>query len=141
SGALQGESGPSIATEAGFLLPPSSGPGKTGFSIAGIVSQQWDAATLHFNAAVAETREHEPDLFLGVILEGPRAWPVRPVAAPLTEQAHGSARTKSGLVGAIWQAREGLSFDVGLRSGSFGGEPIREVRLGLTWAFSFRKDK
>jgi len=138
-GVLQDESGPSIATEVGFLLPPSRGPGGTGFSVAGILSERWDAATLHFNAALAQTREHATDLFLGAIVEGPHSWTVRPVAEVFTERAHGTARTRSGLVGAIWRARDDLSFDVGLRSGSFGNEPIREIRLGLTWAFSFRK--
>jgi hypothetical protein len=138
-GALQDESGPSVATEAGFLLPPSRGPGRTGFSVAAIVSERWDSATLHVNAALAQTREHETDLFLGAIIEGPYTWTVRPVAEVFTEQTHGAPRTRSGLVGAIWRARDGLSFDVGLRSGSFGNEPIREIRLGLTWAFSFQK--
>ncbi len=138
-GALQGEDGVSVATEYGFLLPPSQGPGKTGFSVAGIASQQWQAATIHLNAALAETREHQPDVFLGAIIEGPSIWIIRPVAEVFAEQAKGSPRTRSHLVGAIWRAREGLSFDFGLRSGSFGSEPIHEVRVGLTWAFSFQK--
>jgi len=140
-GVLQDEAGPSVATEYGVLLPSVHGEHGTGFSIAGIVSQRWEVATVHLNAALARTREHEPDVFLGAILEGPYSWRVRPVAEVFTEQARGSARINSRLVGAIWRVRDGLSFDVGLRSAQAGGEPIHELRLGLTWAFSLKKEQ
>jgi hypothetical protein len=140
-GALQEESGPSIATEYGVLLPSVPGDHGTGFSLAGIVSQRWEAATLHLNAAIARTREHEPDVFLGAIVEGPSAWLVRPVAEVFTERATGSARINSGLVGAIWRVREGLSFDVGLRYAQAGSEPVHELRLGLTWDLSLRRER
>jgi hypothetical protein len=139
-GVLQDAAGPSVATEYGFLLPSINGPHGTGFSAAGIVSQRWESATVHLNAALAMTREHEPDLFLGAILEGPSSWTVRPVAEIFTEQARGGARINSRLVGAIWKVRDGLSFDVGLRSAQGGSEPIHELRLGLTWAFAFKKE-
>jgi hypothetical protein len=139
-GVLQDEEGPSVATEYGVLLPSVHGERGTGFSVAGIVSQRWQAATLHLNAALARTREHEPDVFLGAILEGPYSWPVRPVAEFFTERATGSAQINSRLVGAIWRVRDGLSFDIGLRSAQAGGEPIHELRLGLTWAFSYKKE-
>lgn len=135
-GVLQDESGPSIATEYGLLLPSVNGAKGTGFSVAGIVSQRSEAGTVHFNAAVAQTREHEPDLFLSVILECPYNWAVRPVAEIFTEKPSGSARTKSGLVGAIWRVRDGLSFDTGVRVARDGTEPVHELRLGLTWSFN-----
>jgi hypothetical protein len=140
-GALQDESGPSVATEYGVLLPGVNSEHGTGLSAAGIVSQRWDAATLHLNAALAWTRDHERDVFLGAILEGPHAWRVRPVAEIFTEQARGSARINSGLVGAIWRVRDGLSFDLGVRSAQAGGEATHEFRLGLTWAFSLEEGK
>jgi len=133
-GVLQGEAGPSVAAEYGILLPPIPDGRGSGFSMAGIVSQRWDAATLHLNVALARTREYEPDAFLGAILEGPGAWRVRPAAEIFTERAAGSARVRSRLVGAIWRAGEELSFDVGLRYAQ-GPEPVHEIRLGLTWAF------
>jgi hypothetical protein len=139
-GALQEKEGPSVATEYGVLLPSEHGTHGTGFSVAGIVSQRWNAATVHLNAALARTRQHEPDVFLGAILEGPYSWRVRPVAEVFTEHATGSARINSRLVGAIWRVRDGLSVDAGLRSAQAGGEPIHELRLGLTWAFSFKKE-
>jgi hypothetical protein len=139
-GALQDASGPSVATEYGLLLPEVHGQSGTGASLAGIVSQRWEAGTLHLNAALAHNRDHEPDLFLGAILEGPYAWTVRPVAEIFGEQASGSSRVSSALVGAIWRARDDLTFDFGLRFAHAGDELVREVRLGLTWTFSFNKE-
>ena len=140
-GALQEESGPSVATEYGVLLPAVPGDHGGGFSIAGIVSQRWHAGTVHLNAALARTRQHEPDVFLGAIVEGPSRWTLRPVAEVFTERATGSARINSTLLGAIWSVREGLSFDMGLRYARAGGDPVHELRLGLTWDFSFGKER
>jgi hypothetical protein len=140
-GVLQDRRGASVATEYGVLLPDVHGRSGTGASVAGIVSQRSEWSTLHLNAALAYTREHEPDLFLGAILEGPYAWPVRPVAEVFGEQASGSPRTASQLVGAIWRVRDGLSFDLGVRRAHAGGETTREVRVGLTWTFSMKKER
>src|SRR5713226_9864096 len=129
-GGLQDAAGPSVATEYGVLLPSVHGEKGTGLSVAGIVSERTEAVSVHLNAALAWTREHEPDLFLGAILEGPYAWAVRPVAEVFGEQASGSARITSRLVGAIWRVREDLSFDVGVRRAHDGNETIRELRLG-----------
>jgi hypothetical protein len=139
-GALQEQPGPSVATEYGFLLPSVHGEHGTGFSVAGILSQRTEAVSLHLNGAVAINREHEPDVFVGAILEGPYAWPVRPVAEVFGEQASGSPRLTSRLVGAIWRAGETLSFDVGIRAAHAGGESIRELRLGFTWSIAFKKE-
>jgi hypothetical protein len=140
-GALQDAGGPSVAAEYGILLPEVHGQSGTGASVAGIVSQRWEAGTLHLNTALAWNRAHEPDLFLGAILEGPYSWAVRPVVEVFAEQAAGSSRTTSALVGAIWRAREDLTFDVGLRYAHSGDEAVREVRLGLTWTFSYKKER
>jgi hypothetical protein len=139
-GALQDASGPSVAAEYGILLPEVHGQSGTGASVAGIVSQRWEAGTLHLNAALAWNREHQPDLFLGAILEGPYSWNVRPIAEIFGEQASGGPRTSSALVGAMWRAREDLMLDLGLRFAHSGDELVREVRLGLTWTFSFKKE-
>jgi len=140
-GVLQDEPGVSIATEYGLLLPEVHGAHGTGFSLAGIVSQRWQAATVHLNAVLARTRDHEPDLFLGTIVEGPFAWAVRPVAEVFTERPRDGPHTDSLLVGAIWRVREGLSFDAGVRAAQVGGEAVHEFRLGLTWAFSYRHER
>jgi hypothetical protein len=137
-GVLQHKSGPSIATEYGFLLPAVRGERGTGFSVAGILSQRWEAATLHLNVVTSLTRDHEPDLFLGAILEGPHSWVVRPVAELFVEQGSGHPRLTSRLIGAIWRVRENLSFDVGMRSARTTTESIHEFRVGLTWALSWK---
>lgn len=134
-GSLQDAPGPSFATEYGVLLPSVRGEKGTGLSVAGIASRRSEAVSVHLNAALAWTREHEPDLFLGAILEGPYAWTVRPVAEVFGEQASGSPRTTSALVGAIWRFREDILFDAGIRKAHDGSETIRELRLGLTWTF------
>jgi hypothetical protein len=139
-GALQDAPGPSVAAEYGLLLPEVHGEPGTGASVAGIASQRWTAGTLHLNAALAWNRDHEPDLFLGAILEGPYFWPVRPVAEVFAEQASGSPRTTSALVGAMWRARDDFTLDVGLRFAHAGDELVREVRLGLTWTYSLKRE-
>jgi len=138
-GTLQEESGPSVATEYGVLLPGIHAQDGTGFSVAGIASQRWEAGAMHLNAQLARTRDGESELFLGAIVEGPHAWPLRPVAEVFTDHVTGSARVDSALVGAIWRVRDGLSLDAGLRYARMGEEPIHELRLGLTWSFSLGK--
>src|SRR5512138_1384868 len=96
-GVLQEESGPSVATEYGVLLPSSNGGG-AGFSVAGIASQRGQAGSIHLNGALMRTREHEPGLFLGTILEGPFAWAVRPVVEVFTQRVSDAPRTDSILL-------------------------------------------
>ena len=139
-GTLQDARGPSVAAEYGVLLPEVNGQSGTGASVAGIVSQRWEAGTLHLNGALAWNREHEADLFLGAILEGPYGWAVRPVGEVFGEQASGGPRTTSALVGAIWRARDDLTLDLGLRFAYAGDELTREIRLGLTWTLSSKKE-
>jgi hypothetical protein len=135
-GSLQNKTGPSIATEFGVLLPDSQGPSQFGASFAGIVSQRWDWGAIHLNGVAELTREHRADLFAGVIIEGPSKWTVRPVAEVFYEKEFGRSETVSGLIGLIWQVREDLSFDVGLRHAVTDGHPVNELRAGMSVAFS-----
>lgn len=80
------------------------------------------------------TREHTLGSFAGTILEGPARWLARPVAEVVVEHEPGKDAL-AGLVGGIWQFREHLALDAGLRVGTSQGAPQREVRAGLTWAF------
>jgi hypothetical protein len=134
-GSLQDESGPSVATEFGVLLPDSTGNSGVGASLAGIVSQRWDWGTIHLNAETALTRDHRGDVFLGGIIEGPSTWSLRPVAEFFYENEFGKSETISGLIGLIWRVRDNLSFDVGLRHALANGHPVNEVRAGLTFGF------
>jgi len=137
-GSLQGKPGPSVATEFGLLLPGIRGDGGTGGSAAAILSQRWRWLAVHVNAAASVTRQGHGDLFLGTIFEGPYVWPVRPVAEVFHEREFGGVTTTSGLIGAIWQARETLAFDAGLRHARSGGHTEDELRLGLTFSFGVR---
>lgn len=134
-GSLQDKAGPSIATEFGVLLPDSSGNAGAGASVAGIISQRFDWGTIHVNAESALTRDHHADVFLGAILEGPAKWSLRPVAEFFVEKEFGQFETVSALVGLIWQVRDNLSFDVGVRHAFSNGRPVNELRAGLTFGF------
>jgi hypothetical protein len=134
-GSLQDKEGPSVATEFGLLLPDSNGASGVGASIAGIVSQRWAWGTINFNAATALTRDQHADLFLSTIIEGPAKWTVRPVAEFYYENEFGQVETISALVGLIWQVRDTLSFDVGVRQALTNGRPVSELRAGLTVGF------
>jgi hypothetical protein len=73
-GSLQGESGVSIATELGLLLPGQSEPG-IGASGSLLVSQRWWFATLHLNLAAERTRDGNPGVITGAIVETGRHAP------------------------------------------------------------------
>ena len=135
-GVLQDRTGPSIATEFGVLLPGINDQHGTGGTIAGILSQQWEPLTIHLNAAAAVTRQQHADLFLSTILEGPHNWPVRPVAEIVYQREFSQVEIKSALVGAIWQVRDDLAFDIGLRGGRVNDHALAEIRAGLTFNFA-----
>jgi hypothetical protein len=135
-GALQDKAGPSIATEFGILLPGIRADRGTGASLAGILSQQLPWATVHLNAAAALTRQQHADLFIGGIVEGPHEWPVRPVAEVFYERDFGEAETRSALIGAIWQAKEDVAVDVGVRGARVNNHTAGEIRAGITFAFT-----
>lgn len=137
-GVLQDQPGPSIATEFGVLLPDSIGNSGFGASVAGIISQRWDWGTAHLNIAGALTRDQHADVFTGIILEGPYKWTVRPVAEFFYEEEFGQFHTISALVGAIWQVRDNLSFDIGFRHAITNGASVNEIRAGLTIGFPLR---
>jgi len=134
-GSLQDQLGPSIATEFGVLLPDSSGDSRVGASIDTIISQRWDWGTAHLNIAAELTRNQRADVFTDLILEGPSKWTVRPVAEIFYEEEFGQSHTVSGLIGAIWQVSDKLSFDVGFRHAVTNGLNVNEVRAGLTVGF------
>jgi hypothetical protein len=138
-GSLQDPSGISIASECGVLLPNMRGASGTGATCAAIASHRMPAATIHVNAALSFTREHDTARFTSVILEGHHIAGLRPVMELAHEHENRGPTTRSALAGVIWRAKEGLAFDAALRGGRSGGEEIREIRLGLTWAFDLRQ--
>jgi hypothetical protein len=140
-GVLQGQSGVSIATEFGPLLPGINADSGVGFSWAGIVSQRWDWGTAHFNVETNLTRDHQAEIFLDVILEGPRDWKVRPVFETFYDKVWTENETRSILLGAIWQVDKDLSFDAAYRYAIENGHAVNEIRAGVTFAFKEEGDK
>jgi hypothetical protein len=134
-GAMQDKSGPSVATELGALLPVIHGDGGTGVEAALILSQRWDALTVHLNGAASWTRTHAPGAFGGLIIELHDAWRLRPVTEVFVEGERDIPVTVSWLGGGIFRFREDLSFDAGVRLARAGGTGTTEIRLGLTWEF------
>jgi hypothetical protein len=134
-GVLQDKPGPSIAFEFGPLLPGLHADQGFGASLDTIVSQRWDWGTIHGNFATTLTRDQHADVFVGAIVEGPIQWKVRPVAEFFYEEEIGRMTTMSGLVGAIWQVNDKLSFDVGYRHAWVNSKPVNEFRAGLTFGF------
>jgi hypothetical protein len=138
-GSLQEKSGPSIATEFGVLLPGINDEHGTGAVLNGIASQRWDWGTAHINAQIALTREQHADYFLDTIIEGPRDWVVRPVAEIFYERDVGLFRTRSALVGAIWQVQDNIAVDFGVRGARVNDHTAGEFRAGVTFAFGVTK--
>jgi hypothetical protein len=139
-GVLQGQNGISVATEFGPLLPGIDNDPGVGFSWAGIVSQRWDWGTAHFNVETNLTRDQHAEEFLDVILEGPSTWIVRPVFETFYDKVWTQSETRSVLLGAIWQVKDELSFDVAYRYALENGRAVNEIRAGLTYAFKVDKD-
>jgi hypothetical protein len=139
-GVLQGQSGISIATEFGPLLPGVNADPGVGFSWAGIVSQRWDWGTAHFNVEANLTRDQHGEAFLDVILEGPITWKVRPVLETFYDKVWTQSESRSILLGAIWQVEHDLALDAAFRYATVNGHPVNEIRAGLTFAFKEGKD-
>jgi hypothetical protein len=140
-GILQGKTGLSIAVEAGPLTPEINGTDAFGASANLLISYRWDWGTVHFNEWPSYTREHNLDLYSGVIVEGPHDWVVRPVAELYYEKEFNADQTASALVGAIWEVRESFAVDLALRLARVGDDDAAEVRFGFTWAVAMWEPK
>jgi hypothetical protein len=135
-GVLQEETGPSIAVEAGPLIPEVNGERGFGASANLIVSERWGWLTVHLNNEAQLSRK---DLNFGwstsLIGEAEFGAPIRPVAELTWEtEPSASSNTFFALAGGIWNVGDGFDVDAAGRIGSVDGERALEVRLGLTWA-------
>ena len=135
-GTLQDMPGPSVATEFGVLLPGVHDQKGTGAVITGIIGQKFSWGAVHVNLSGSVTRDQRGEMFFGTILEGPEAWPVRPVAEFVYQRETGGHRETGILGGAIWKVKDGLALDFALRHAKIDGRPETEVRAGLTFDFS-----
>jgi hypothetical protein len=136
-GVLQEQAGWSIATEFGVLLPTVNADDDYGASLALIGSREIERAMIHVNAAVAENRDGNTELFSGLIVEGLTSSPVRPVAELTFQDERGTdTRSAGALLGAIWERDEALSFDLAVRAVREDHEWSYQGRIGFTWAFT-----
>ena len=95
--------------------------------------------TVHLNAQIALTREQHADYFLDTIIEGPHDWVVRPVSEVFYERDVGQFRTRSALIGAIWQVQDNIAVDLRLRGARVNDHTAGEIRAGVTFAFGVTK--
>jgi len=139
-GVLQEKAGPSIATEAAVAFP-SQGQTHAGYGASLIVSQPLSSmrTMLHLNAELAQTQELQTEGFLSMILEGPEAWPVRPVGELSWDRVGDETAEKSLLAGLIWQTRQGLAMDVAVKTLDGGADHGVEFRAGFTWHMQVHK--
>jgi len=137
-GSLQDKTGLSLATEIGALLPGVNDEQGFGASWAAIAGQRWDWGAIYVNVAASLTREKRGEVFFGAIIEGPGTWTVRPVAELIYAREFGIREEAAFLVGAIWQVKDNLAFDVAIRQAQVNANPETEIRAGVTFAFSLR---
>ncbi len=78
-GILQGRARPGLACEVSALLPALHDEGGFGAAAAVILSSRAGPVVSHLNLQAIFSCTHEPGGFLGLIVEGPPRWPVRPV--------------------------------------------------------------
>ena len=135
AGVLQENAGPSIAGECGVLLPGFREEDGFGAVCTGIASIAAGAVLLHLNASVARERTGNFAVEPALIVEGPRRWPVRPVAEALWSHEFGGANAATLLAGFIWQLAEDLSVDAAVRGGRSERTTLLEGRGGFTWTF------
>jgi hypothetical protein len=136
SGVLQEESGPSIALEAGPLVPEVNGQKGFGASVNLIVSEQWGWLTLHLNNE-GELSRKDLDFawatnLIGELDVGSKLRPVAELGFEIEPSS--GAKGYTALGGVIWSVTEGFDLDAAARVGRLDGERAFEARLGLTWA-------
>jgi hypothetical protein len=133
AGCLQDRTGPSIALETGPLLPTVPQlDDEAGWSADLILSQTLGPIIVHANELVEATRDRQFLYTTGAIVEGPRAWTVRPVGEAYIGAQDGAEIT-SVLAGAIWTASEHVAVDAAVRHDREGAVIGNELRIGVTW--------
>ena len=139
-GILQGRDRPGLACEVGALLPALHEEGGFGAVVAVILSSGLGPVVTHLNLQAIFSPAHEPGGFVGLIVEGPQRWPVRPVLELAGERERGGTGILSALAGFIWTVSPSLALDGAVRVGRQdeareGHTSLVELRTGLTWSF------
>jgi hypothetical protein len=140
AGALQMQSGLSLAAQASVLAPNAGDGSGWGTEVELMESYRWPALDLHFTTQLEYTRSHDFDLLQSVIVEGPSAWPVRPVGELFAEHVfpldsgRSASTTYSLLAGVIWKPAKELALDAAFRLADEDGSLTYEIRAGFTWS-------
>ena len=130
-GVMQEKKGASLAIEASLLLPTSEEKGSGG-GAALILSDHLRWIGVHLTGELSWTRAHELGRFGSAILEFFDRHSVHPVME-LTAEREGEGTTTLGLLaGGLWEPRERLVMDFGLRT-SYADQHNAEVRAGITF--------
>jgi hypothetical protein len=138
-GLLQEKPGPSVAVEAGLLLPSTrQGERGLGFEGIGIVSGKVAPFTLHVNlGGGVDRRDAQPFGVWGVVGELPARSNLRLVGEATGESTKGALPNNSALLGFIWQPSESnLFLDAGVRRGISRGAPDWQLTAGVTFGFT-----
>jgi hypothetical protein len=137
-GVLQDRPGPSVAVEAGLLLPSTvRGERGVGFEAVGIVSGKLAAFTWHVNGGGGLDRDGRLFGTWGVIGELPLHPKVRLVGEVNGESTRGERPNNSALLGVIWQPTSSNVFlDAAVRHGINDAAPDWAFTVGLTFGFS-----
>ena len=133
-GSLQGELGLSVASECGVLVPTEGEDSGLGGECALIASHSSSMLSFHANVALAFETDHRWANSLGLIVEGPGSWRVRPGLELLREHAEGEDTEVSMLVGGVWNPAERLAIDLAYRRGLEPSNEPSEWRIGLAWS-------
>jgi hypothetical protein len=134
AGSLQGESGVSVASECGVLIPTKAEDSGPGGECTLIASHNSSMLSWHANAGIAYETDHRWASTLGLIVEGPESWRIRPGLELLREEVAGESAEVSVLVGAVWNASDGLAFDLAYRRAIEPSSEPSEWRIGMTWS-------
>jgi hypothetical protein len=134
-GVLQDRPGPSVAVEAGLLLPSTvRGERGVGFEAVGIVSGKLAAVTWHVNGGGGLDRDGR---LFGTWGELPLHPKVRLVGEVNGERTRGERPNNSALLGVIWQPTPSNVFlDAAVRHGISDAAPDWAFTVGLTFGFS-----
>ena len=116
-----------------MLLPGVRADAGVGATCSGIVSQRVGPASVHFNAGLTRTRARDTSRYVGVIVQGPEEWTVRPVLEVGAERGADGAREHSALAGVVWNAGKDLALDLAVRRQHGTEVRATELRFGLTW--------
>jgi hypothetical protein len=132
-GSLQDKEGVSLGSEFSVLLPGIGTEDGAGLEWTLLASDRHEDFAWHLNLGPMLTRDGKGGMVAGGILEGPKDWPVRPVAELRYEKTFGGEELFAQLIGLIFPVREGLAFDIAYRHAREAGRPDEQIRAGATF--------